>query len=239
MAIELVFETHSTTVDNEQGRATGWRPGQLSEQGRTQAHQLRRPERATGSPRCSPPTWPAGRDRAWSHTAEPTFRCCETGRCASAARAAQRDARGRTPPGRASAWTGPTRTEEAGGRAAARVGGFLGDLSLRWNERRGSWSSGTVASRWGLGGFIGGGPVLELVAHDFWPGRPAGVSVNWSRGSAAGAPTCRHTSDGESSQRRGRRGIPASWSRGRASGHRRPYACARSTPCSSPRSPGR
>ena len=40
MAIELVFETHSMTVDNEQGRATGWRAGQLSEQGRAQAQRL-------------------------------------------------------------------------------------------------------------------------------------------------------------------------------------------------------
>jgi hypothetical protein len=30
MAIELVFESHSTTVDNEQGRATGWLPSELS-----------------------------------------------------------------------------------------------------------------------------------------------------------------------------------------------------------------
>jgi bisphosphoglycerate-dependent phosphoglycerate mutase len=42
VAIELVFETHCTTVDNEQGRATGWLPGQLSEQGRLQAQQLGR-----------------------------------------------------------------------------------------------------------------------------------------------------------------------------------------------------
>ena len=42
MAIELVFETHSTTVDNEQGHATGWLPGQLSERGRAQAQQLGR-----------------------------------------------------------------------------------------------------------------------------------------------------------------------------------------------------
>ena len=42
MAIELVFETHSTTVDNEQGHATGWLPGQLSERGRMQARQLGR-----------------------------------------------------------------------------------------------------------------------------------------------------------------------------------------------------
>jgi 2,3-bisphosphoglycerate-dependent phosphoglycerate mutase len=40
MAIELVFESHSTTVDNEQGRATGWLPGELSEQGRLQAREL-------------------------------------------------------------------------------------------------------------------------------------------------------------------------------------------------------
>ena len=42
MAIELVFETHSTTVDNEQGHAAGWLPGQLSERGRAQAQQLGR-----------------------------------------------------------------------------------------------------------------------------------------------------------------------------------------------------
>jgi hypothetical protein len=38
--IELVIETHSTSVDNEQGRATGWLPGELSEQGRAQARDL-------------------------------------------------------------------------------------------------------------------------------------------------------------------------------------------------------
>jgi 2,3-bisphosphoglycerate-dependent phosphoglycerate mutase len=40
VAIELVYETHSTTVDNEEGRATGWRPAQLSERGREQARRL-------------------------------------------------------------------------------------------------------------------------------------------------------------------------------------------------------
>jgi broad specificity phosphatase PhoE len=40
VAISLVFETHSTTVDNERGRATGWLPGLLSEQGRVQARRL-------------------------------------------------------------------------------------------------------------------------------------------------------------------------------------------------------
>ena len=40
MAIELVFETHSTTVDNELGKATGWLPGRLSDRGRALAKRL-------------------------------------------------------------------------------------------------------------------------------------------------------------------------------------------------------
>ena len=42
MGIEIVFETHSTTEDNEAGRATGWLPGRLSEQGMAQARELGR-----------------------------------------------------------------------------------------------------------------------------------------------------------------------------------------------------
>jgi 2,3-bisphosphoglycerate-dependent phosphoglycerate mutase len=38
--IEVVFETHATTEDNEAGRATGWLPGRLSGQGREQAADL-------------------------------------------------------------------------------------------------------------------------------------------------------------------------------------------------------
>jgi broad specificity phosphatase PhoE len=38
--IELIYETHSTTVDNETGHATGWLPGELSEAGRGQALEL-------------------------------------------------------------------------------------------------------------------------------------------------------------------------------------------------------
>ena len=40
MKIELVYETHSTTVDNETGIATGWLEGQLSDKGRRQAAEL-------------------------------------------------------------------------------------------------------------------------------------------------------------------------------------------------------
>ena len=37
MTIEVVFETHALTEDNERGIATGWLPGRLSEQGRANA----------------------------------------------------------------------------------------------------------------------------------------------------------------------------------------------------------
>jgi broad specificity phosphatase PhoE len=40
MSIELVYETHSTTIDNEAGIATGWLEGRLSETGRMQAAEL-------------------------------------------------------------------------------------------------------------------------------------------------------------------------------------------------------
>jgi 2,3-bisphosphoglycerate-dependent phosphoglycerate mutase len=48
MAIEIVFETHSTSEDNERGVATGWLPGVLSGEGRRQAHELGARRRGTG-----------------------------------------------------------------------------------------------------------------------------------------------------------------------------------------------
>jgi broad specificity phosphatase PhoE len=38
--LEIVFETHSTSEDNERGVATGWLPGRLSEYGKDQARAL-------------------------------------------------------------------------------------------------------------------------------------------------------------------------------------------------------
>jgi alpha-ribazole phosphatase/probable phosphoglycerate mutase len=40
VTLELVYETHSTTTDNEAGIATGWLPGELSDLGRAQAAEL-------------------------------------------------------------------------------------------------------------------------------------------------------------------------------------------------------
>lgn len=40
MAVTIIYETHSTTTDNEQEIATGWLPGRLSVTGREQAREL-------------------------------------------------------------------------------------------------------------------------------------------------------------------------------------------------------
>ncbi|MBV1850866.1 histidine phosphatase family protein [Catellatospora tritici] len=48
MSVRLVYETHSTTTDNEAGIATGWLPGQLSERGLRDAADLARRRRDDG-----------------------------------------------------------------------------------------------------------------------------------------------------------------------------------------------
>jgi broad specificity phosphatase PhoE len=40
MTLEIVFETHSTSIDNERRIASGWLDPELSETGRQQAHRL-------------------------------------------------------------------------------------------------------------------------------------------------------------------------------------------------------
>jgi alpha-ribazole phosphatase/probable phosphoglycerate mutase len=40
VTVEVIYETHSITTDNENGIATGWLPGQLSDRGRRLADEL-------------------------------------------------------------------------------------------------------------------------------------------------------------------------------------------------------
>jgi broad specificity phosphatase PhoE/GNAT superfamily N-acetyltransferase len=48
MVVSLVYETHSTTTDNEAGRCTGWQPGELSAAGVENARELGRRRRDDG-----------------------------------------------------------------------------------------------------------------------------------------------------------------------------------------------
>jgi broad specificity phosphatase PhoE len=48
MAVEIIYETHSVTTDNEAGIATGWLPGELSPTGRALARALGDRRRGSG-----------------------------------------------------------------------------------------------------------------------------------------------------------------------------------------------
>jgi len=48
MAVEIIYETHSISTDNEHGIATGWLPGTLSDRGRELARELGTRRRDTG-----------------------------------------------------------------------------------------------------------------------------------------------------------------------------------------------
>jgi broad specificity phosphatase PhoE len=167
VAIELVFETHSMTVDNEQGRATGWLPGQLSEQGRLQAQQLGR--RRSGDQITAVFSSDLARaaetaSAAFAGTAIPVLydwrlRECDYGQ-RNGMPVAELHAR------RREHLDQPYPGGESWRQAAARVGRFLADLPLRWDGQR-VLVIGHVATRLGLDHFIGGVPLEELIEQDF------------------------------------------------------------------------
>jgi broad specificity phosphatase PhoE len=167
MVIELVFETHSTTVDNEQGRATGWLPGQLSDQGRANARQLGLRRRNDGIAAVfSSDLARAAQTVAIAFADSPIpilydwrLRECDYGQRngmpAAELHASRRDHLDRPYPG-----------GESWRQAVARVNRFLADLSLRWTGRR-ILVVGHVATRWGLDHYLGGKALEHLADQDF------------------------------------------------------------------------
>jgi 2,3-bisphosphoglycerate-dependent phosphoglycerate mutase len=167
MTVSVVFETHSTTLDNEQGRATGWLPGELSERGRDQARALgrRRVEDGVAVVLCS--------DLA---------RAAETARIAFGAgpvrvlhdwrlRECDYGSRNGMPAtelhaGRAEHLDVPYPGGESWRQAVARVGWFLDDLPRRWPAER-VLVIGHVATRWGLDHWLAGVPLEQLAAEEF------------------------------------------------------------------------
>ena len=167
MSIEIVFETHSTTEDNEAGRATGWLPGRLSEQGRAQARELgsRRAGDGIAAVFCSDL-------RRAVQTAELAFdgsgvpllldwrlRECDYGE-QNGMPAAQLHA------GRPSHLDVPYPGGESWRQAVARGERFLADLPARWEGKR-LVVIGHVATRWALDHALRGAGVEDLMAQDF------------------------------------------------------------------------
>ena len=167
MSLEIVFETHQTTLDNEAGIATGWLPGRLSALGRRQARELGERRRDDGL---------AAVFSSDLHRAvESVDLAFGDGRSAGAARLAAAGVRLRRAQ-RCAARPGPRRpaahlsTPYPGGeswqQAVDRVGSFLGDLLPRWDGAR-VLVVGHVATHLGLDHHLLGVPLGDALAAGF------------------------------------------------------------------------
>ena len=167
MAIELVFETHSTTEDNEAGRATGWLQGELSKQGRIQACELGQRRGSDGITAVFSSDLARAVETAtiaFGQTSVPVLydwrlRECDYGQ-RNGMPAAELHG------GRSEHLDQPYPGGESWRQAVARVGRFLGDLPLRWNGQR-ILVIGHVATRFGFDHFIAGVELELLVQQEF------------------------------------------------------------------------
>ena len=167
MSIEVVFETHALSEDNERGIATGWLPGRLSERGRVNAAEMGRRRREDGIVA----VFTSDLRRA-AETAEIAFggtgipvlidwrlRECDSGaRNRSPAAEVRRD--------RLDYCDRPYPDGESHQQAIARVAGVLADLPTRWAGRR-VMLIGHLATYRALEHVINGLTVRELVAAEF------------------------------------------------------------------------
>ena len=165
--IEVVFETHALSEDNERGAASGWAHSCLSTEGRRLAQQLGERRRDDGIAA----VFSSDLHRA-AETADVAFggsevpllldwrlRECDYGdRNAGPAYEHVRD--------RALFLDTPYPGGESWRGAVARVGRFLRDLPLRWRDRR-VLIIGHVATRWALDHYVTGIPLETLVSRDF------------------------------------------------------------------------
>ena len=169
MATHIVFETHSTTEDNEAGRATGWLAGRVSQAGREQARELGRRRADDGLDAIFSSDLARALETvelAFADVRIPVFhdwrlRECDYGAWNGRA-AADLDRPGHVdvPYPSGESWT----------QAIERVGRFLRDLEPRWTDRR-VLVIGHTATRWALDHFLRGEPIEDLVAAPFtWQG---------------------------------------------------------------------
>jgi 2,3-bisphosphoglycerate-dependent phosphoglycerate mutase len=172
MGVEVVFETHSTSTDNENGIATGWLEGMLSAAGREQARALgerRREDRLevvfTSDLRRAVET----AEIAFAGSAVPIERDARLRECNYGALngmpRAQLDAE------RLRRLDEPFPDGESWRQAVARVAGFLGELQ-RTHQGQRVLIIGHVATRWALDHVVLGIPLEELadVPFEWRPG---------------------------------------------------------------------
>ncbi|WP_250006501.1 histidine phosphatase family protein [Actinoplanes sp. M2I2] len=167
MSTEIVYETHALTEDNERGVATGWLPGRLSAQGRSNAAAMGRRRREDGIAA----VFSSDLRRA-VETTEIAFggsgipilydwrlRECDFGdRNGTPTTEVKAD--------RLDYCDRPYPAGESHSEAIARVARFLTDLPTRWAGRR-VMLIGHLATYRGLEHVVNGRPVSDIVADDF------------------------------------------------------------------------
>jgi 2,3-bisphosphoglycerate-dependent phosphoglycerate mutase len=166
MAIEILFEFHQLSEDNESGIATGWLPGTLSERGRELAREMGRRRRVDGIAAIF--TSDLGRavetvDLAFEGSGIPILhdwrlRECDYGELngmpverVHANRLEHADA--------------PFPCGESWRQAIDRVGRVLDDLRLRWDDCR-VLIVGHVVTRWALDHHLDGVPIEKLLTSE-------------------------------------------------------------------------
>jgi len=165
--VEIIFETHSTSTDNEAGIATGWLDGELSDLGRRQAIELGERRRDSGHAA----VFTSDLKRA-VQTAEIAFagsdvpihrdrrlRECNYGRL-NGMPAAQLEAERRRRVEQ------PYPGGESYRQVVARVEGFLAELSPAFEGAR-ILVIGHTATRWALDHLLTGADLAEVVSAPF------------------------------------------------------------------------
>ena len=169
MAVDVVFETHPTTVDNESGRATGWLPGRLSAAGEEQARMMgirRRDDRLAAIVSSDLRRARQTVEIAFPDEEIPTLfdwrlRECDYGaRNGGPVEDLDREAHVDVPYPTGESWR----------EAIERVGEALEDVCSRWEGSR-VLLVGHTSTRWALDHLVLGRSVEDLVAAPFaWQG---------------------------------------------------------------------
>jgi 2,3-bisphosphoglycerate-dependent phosphoglycerate mutase len=167
VGVEIVFETHSISVDNERGVASGWLPSRLSRRGRALAAQLGERRRddgisvvfASDLTRAVETAQIAFAGSAIPIYTDPRLRECNYGMLNGMPRAELEAARLRR-------LGEPFPEGESWRQAVERVKGFLDEVGAARDGER-VLLIGHVATRWALDHYAKGIPLEDLAAAPF------------------------------------------------------------------------
>ena len=167
MPIQIIFETHSWSEDNEAGRASGWRHSRLSAKGRVLAAELGERRRNDGIQAVFTSDLERAAETAliaFGETDIPILQDWRLRECDYG------DGNGMLASelhvDRARYLDQPYPNGESWQQAVYRVSRFLQDLPLRWDGGR-VLVIGHVATRWGLDHYLHGQTLEKLMTADF------------------------------------------------------------------------